>query len=142
MNRDQMEYRCKEAHLLAKGYLLGYELNFCGNRNGNNYATVIEKKGAKTPVLLWATSEMDELFLDRYEGYPSFYRKEMISSNKLEITEWYGKKKFDEAYIYIMNSDHLGVPYVGYYIGIMDAYTEFGLDVSYLKAAYERCKAK
>ena len=140
MNCDQMEFRCQDARVLAKGYLLNYELNFCGNLNGNNYATVIAKEGAKTPVLLWTTSELDERLLDRYEGYPRFYRKEIVKADELVITERFGRFKFDEAYVYIMNSTRLGVPSIGYFTGILDAYEEFDFDPDYLIDAYKRCR--
>ena len=140
MSRDQMEFRCQDARVLAKGYLLNYELNFCGNLNGNNYATVIAKEGAKTPVLLWTTSELDERLLDRYEGYPRFYRKEIVKADELVITERFGRFKFDEAYVYIMNSIRLGTPSIEYFTGILDAYEEFDFDLSFLFDAYKRCQ--
>lgn len=138
MNRDQMGFRCRDARLVAKGFLNGYELNFCRNLNSGCYATVVEKPGAKTPILLWSTSEIDELCLDRYEGYPRFYRKERVPADKLTLTKRYCKRKITDAYIYIMNSTRYGVPSTNYYTCISDAYDEFGFDENYLIDAYRR----
>ncbi len=140
MNMEQMQHRCRHSHIIAKGYLNGYELNFCGNRAGNNYATVIKKEGAKTPILVWVTSRVDELNLDCYEGYPTFYRKETISPTCMDLENILSDDDLfiDEAYIYIMNSDHTGLPSRHYLMGIADAYREFGFDLKYLQDAIAR----
>ena len=142
MSMEQMHHRCRHSHVIAKGYLNGYELNFCGNIAGNNYATVIEKEGAKTPVLVWVTTRIDEMNLDLYEGCPSFYRKETISPTCMELENIYGDDDLfiDEAYIYIMNSNHTGMPSRYYLMGIADAYKEFGFDLKYLQDAIARIK--
>ena len=42
-------------------------------------ATIEPCEGKSVPVLLWTVGKKDELALDRYEGYPTFYEKENIS---------------------------------------------------------------
>lgn len=136
MSRVQMMHRCPNSTVLGKGILKDFELNFCGNLNGGNFATVIKKSGATTPVVLWVTSTADELRLDRYEGYPSFYRKEIIPVSQLVLDGCYDD--FDEAYIYIMNSEQLGIPSQYYYTGILKAYEKFNIDPTPLEEAYAR----
>lgn len=136
MSREQMMYRCPTARVIGTGVLKGYELNFCGNKNGRNFATVIKKEGANTPVVLWNTTSDDEVRLDYYEGYPTFYRKEMIQRDTLEMSDI--STVFDEAYIYIMNSEHLGMPCNSYFGGIYYAYKDFGIDTKYLDEALAR----
>lgn len=136
MSKEQMAYRCPAARVLGTGFLTGYELNFCGNKNGRNFASVIKKVGAKTPVVLWETTSSDERRLDCYEGFPSFYRKEMIQRDMLEIADI--GTAFDEAYIYIMNSEYFGMPSNDYFTGIYFAYKDFGIDTKYLDDALIR----
>ena len=45
---------------------------------------------------------------------------------------------FDEAYIYIMNSEQLGIPSQYYYTGILKAYEKFNIDPTPLEEAYAR----
>lgn len=45
---------------------------------------------------------------------------------------------FDEAYIYIMNSELLGMPDNSYFTGIYFAYKDFGIDTKYLDDALIR----
>lgn len=134
----QMMLRCPNSIVLGKGVLKDFELNFCGNLNGGNFATVVKKSGAETPVILWMTTADDELRLDRYEGYPSFYRKEIIPMSQIELEGC--STDFNEAYIYIMNSDRLGTPSVYYYAGILNAYNKFGIDTAPLEKAYARAE--
>lgn len=136
MSKEQMMFRCPDSRVLGAGFLNDYELNFCGNKNGRNFASVIKKDGAKTPVVLWETTSSDERRLDCYEGFPSFYRKEMIQRDMLEIADI--GTAFDEAYIYIMNSELLGMPDNSYFTGIYFAYKDFGIDTKYLDDALIR----
>lgn len=77
LNRGQMALRCPDAKVVGTGEIKDYELLFRGNRNGA-VATVEPKKGESVPVLIWEISPRDEFNLDRYEGYPRLYGKEML----------------------------------------------------------------
>ena len=77
LNLEQMSYRCPTAKVYGKGMLYGYRLLFKGTP-GNAYLTIEPCKGKKVPVLIWEVQPKDEIALDRYEGYPSFYYKEDI----------------------------------------------------------------
>lgn len=69
--------------------LAGYELEF------RIYLTIVPKKDGVVPIGVWTIDQEDELSLDRYEGYPTFYRKEEMEFSLN------GKK--EEGIIYIMN---------------------------------------
>ena len=138
MNTLQMDRRCPSSYKIATGVLHGYELAFCGNKRGNNYATIIKKHGASTPVLLWVTPPYDERSLDMYEGYPDFYRKEIISVTDIELDVLYKAVKIKDAYVYIMNSDTFGKPSNSYFYGILNAYVDLGIDTKPLFDAYRR----
>lgn len=137
MDTLQMEKRT-DSTLLAKAILRGYRLEFCGNKRGNNYATIVKDENSIVPILLWLTSAKDEYRLDWYEGYPDFYRKEILSLDDIDIITWYGVSKMSNPYVYIMNSDRLGAPGREYFLGIYDAYLKYGFYPGGLLDAYKR----
>jgi len=77
LNLPQMAFRCPTAEVVGAGEVKGYEMLFRGGRRGA-VATIEPLEGSSVPVLLWKIRSQDELALDRYEGYPNFYRKEMM----------------------------------------------------------------
>ncbi|GHU34931.1 gamma-glutamylcyclotransferase [Clostridia bacterium] len=129
LNLEQMEYRCPTAKVVGNGKLKGYQLLFRGGHD-NAVATVEPCRDGTVPVLAWTVTPADEAALDRYEGYPDFYRKEMV-----EI-EMNGKTV--KAMVYIMNEGHpLGQPN-GYYYGIIrEGYKSAGFDLNVLIKATE-----
>ncbi len=86
LNREQMAQRCPDAKVVGTGEIKDYELLFRGNRNGA-VATVEPKKGESVPVLIWEISPRDEVNLDRYEGYPRLYGKEILRGGGMENGE-------------------------------------------------------
>ena len=133
MNLEQMKYRCPYSKVLGNATLPDYQLLFRGG-DGGAVATVEPKKGNSVPILLWDITPRDEESLDRYEGWPSFYRKEII---KVKV----GRKKVT-AMIYIMNDGRpLGRPSRYYYSTILEGYESAGFDKKILKAALkDSCK--
>ena len=124
INLEQMARRCPTTDVVATGMLQNYRLQF------NGVATIEPEKDAQTPVLIWTINPSDEKSLDVYEGYPSFYRKEMF---ELDIEgEQY------EGMAYIMNGGLEHTPSQTYYNCILDGYTANGLDTSFLEEALER----
>ena len=73
LNIAQMDNRCPLAQLVSRAVLEGYELAFrCG------VLTILPKEGGRVEGLLWRVNAWDELTLDRYEGYPHLYTKELL----------------------------------------------------------------
>lgn len=129
MDFEQMEWRCPDATLVCSGTLRGYRLLFRGSKTGS-YATVEPCEGAEVPVLVWEISAEDELSLDRYEGFPTFYQKEDVAV-ETELGTLSGMA-------YVMDPRRpLGAP-SAYYYGVLErAYERFGFDKAILNKALE-----
>ena len=102
----------------------GYELEFRG------VATIVPNEDSEVPVLIWEIDGRDEHSLDRYEGFPNLYRKELFDINVN------GEKK--ECMAYLMNRGQISPPTSYYYNVIKQGYEANGMDTSYLRAALER----
>lgn len=119
-----MAYRCPTAKPVQTAMLKGFEMQFKG------VATIAPKENSQVPVLLWNLKPQDERNLDKYEGYPNFYRKEVY-----EITL---NGRSYEAMVYIMNGNSaLSEPSEQYYYAIEKGYLDNGLDTKYLEQAFE-----
>lgn len=92
-------------------------------------ATIVPNKGARVPVLIWELDERDLPTLNKYEGYPSFYRQEKMTF------EMDGKTY--EGMAYLMNRGTIFPPSQQYYNTILQGYRENGLDEKYLQTALE-----
>ena len=71
LNMEQMARRCPGAEPIGAALLPNSELVF---RRG--FLTIEPKQGSSVPVGIWRISDENEKALDRYEGFPKFYRKE------------------------------------------------------------------
>ena len=129
LNISQMKMRCPDAKPVGTGFIRGYELLFKGSKSGA-YLTIEKKRGGKVPIAIWQVSEADELALDRYEGYPTFYYK---ADMKIKLNE----EEID-AFVYIMHEERpIGIPTKAYLRVCAEGYHSFGFDVEYLLKAYE-----
>lgn len=128
LNLMQMERRCPTAEVIGKTELKDWRLRFRGGRL-SAVATVEKANGYKVPVLVWKLQPEDERALDRYEGWPHLYRKEM---RRVTVN---GKRVY--AMIYIMNES--GNPYgtpSGHYLStILEGYKTAGFDTAPLTEA-------
>lgn len=129
MDLRQMAFRCPAATLVGKSEVDGYRLLFKGSKTGA-YATIEKSKSSKVPVLVWEITGTDEMNLDHYEGFPTFYYKKNLT---VFID---GKRK--KAMVYIMDERRLlGQPSYHYYTVLENAYKEFNFDLSILGKALE-----
>lgn len=127
LNLPQMAFRCPTAKVAGTAELKDYELLFRGSRQGA-VATVEPKEGSTVPVLLWKIKPKDEEALDRYEGYPNFYEKQMME------VELDGRTV--SAMVYIMTPGHeFGIPSDYYADVIWQGYESAGFDTQTLEAA-------
>lgn len=124
INLEQMAHRCPNSKIVSKEMLKGYELEFRG------VATIVPNDKSEVPILIWEIDGRDEHSLDRYEGFPNLYRKELF---EIEID---GEKK--ECMAYLMNKGQISPPTSYYYNVINQGYEANGMDTSYLRAALER----
>jgi hypothetical protein len=130
LNLPQMAFRCPTAKVIGASEIKDYELLFRGGHRGS-VATVEPLKGSNVPVLLWTLKGKDLQVLDRYEGYPSFYRKEILD---VEL----GGKNIP-AMVYIMNDGHpFGSPSDYYLNTILEGYKSVGFDTEFLERAVEK----
>ncbi|MEI6132429.1 MAG: gamma-glutamylcyclotransferase family protein [Bacillota bacterium] len=130
LNLEQMAHRCPTAKVVGKSKLSGYELLFRGGYGGA-VATVEKAKGTAVPVLVWQLQPSDEVALDRYEGFPSFYRKETA---KVRLG-----KDWTEVMVYIMNDGRaLGAPSRYYFEVIKQGYESAGFDTEILNKAVKQ----
>lgn len=130
LNLPQMAFRCPTAEVVGKSELKDYELLFRGGRRGA-VATVEPKEGSTVPVLLWKIRRMDEAALDRYEGYPRFYDKQMM---KVELDG-----RTVSAMVYIMTPGHeFGIPSDYYADVIWQGYESAGFDTGILTDAIDK----
>lgn len=125
LNVAQMARRCKDAKQVGCEELKDYKLVF---RRG--FLTIEPAEGFYVPIGIWEISEEDEKALDRYEGYPKFYRK-----------EYFDIPYFGKCLAYIMNDGYPEqAPSDGYFTTVYHGYTEFGLNKDPLMKAYEMAK--
>ena len=124
INLEQMAHRCPNSKIVRKEMLKGYELEFRG------VATIVPNDKSEVPILIWEIDGRDEHSLDRYEGFPNLYRKELF---EIEVD---GEKK--ECMAYLMNKGQISPPTSYYYNVINQGYEANGMDTSYLRAALER----
>ena len=130
LNIRQMKFRCPTARIIGTSTLPDYELLFKGSKTGS-YLTVEPKKGESVPVAVWETTEADEVALDRYEGFPTFYYKAEMELPIIGIRT--GKVRKRKVYVYIMHEDRkLGLPSRSYIETCIDGYNDFGFDDEYL----------
>ncbi|MTK06627.1 MAG: gamma-glutamylcyclotransferase [Hungatella sp.] len=130
LNLTQMAYRCPTAEVIGTSEMKDYEMLFRGSRS-SAVATVEPLIGARVPVLLWKIRPQDELALDRYEGYPNFYRKELFPVELSGISV--------NAMVYIMNDGRpFGAPSDYYLNTILEGYHSAGFDTDFLEQAVEK----
>ena len=127
INLGQMEYRCPDASVVGSVVLENYELLF---RRGG-FATIAPKEGEKVQGLLWSVTPECERSLDRYEGYPHFYDKKMVTVRDSE-----GRSLSVMAYIMDDRFREPMLPTTDYYNGIREGYRQNGLPTAELKKAW------
>lgn len=130
LNLPQMAHRCPTAKVAGVGALHNFELLFRGSRHagspcGSAVATIEPCEGGSVPVLLWKIKPQDEIALDRYEGFPSFYEKQLIDVKLGGCPA--------QAMVYVMTAGHqLGTPSEFYLNTIKEGYHSAGFDTQIL----------
>ena len=134
LNKEQMAHRCHGARPVCAYIMMDWQPVF---RRG--YLTIEPKEGAEVPCGVWEISDQDEKNLDRYEGFPRFYRKEHFLAQVPDPEELTGK--LVTALAYVMNDGFpMEQPSDFYFYTVMLGYSDFGLDKAPLIEAYERVK--
>jgi gamma-glutamylcyclotransferase (GGCT)/AIG2-like uncharacterized protein YtfP len=128
MNLEQMKFRCPTAKVVGTALLRNWRLIF------RNVASIEPCLGKAVPVVVWEIQPQDEKALDRYEGYPSLYRKESV---RITLN---GKQH--RVMVYIMNGTGESPPSLGYFNSILEGYKSAGIDDTVLRIALESSKGR
>lgn len=123
LSEEQMARRCPTAQIVGTSILKDWRLLFDGP------ASIEPFDGYEVPVLIWEIQPDDEKSLDRYEGYPSYYRKEML---KVKV-----KDQTLDAMVYIMNTNKESQPGKYYYDVLDQGYERFGFNKKILETALQ-----
>ena len=135
LNYEQMRWRCPDAKVIGTSVIPDYRLIFKGSKTGS-YLTIEPAEGCSVPVAIWSVSARDEMCLDRYEGFPTFYYKaDMV----LDITGIRtGKIRRRKAFVYIMHEERqYGMPNRSYLSTCYSGYLRFGFEPEILFKALE-----
>jgi len=130
---EQMKQRCPDAKVIGMAAIRDWKLVF------RVHATIEPAEGRVVPVLIWEISERDERNLDRYEGAPSYYRKEDMT---VTMTDFEGKNPREvTATVYLMNDGHpIRTPMKSYYDVLEEGYGRFGFNKYLLERAFEEAR--
>ena len=128
INLNQMEYRCPDASVVGPVVLDNYELLF----RSSGVATIAPKEGGRVHGLLWSLTPECERSLDRYEGYPRFYKKRTVT-----VLDGTGRELAVMAYVMDERYRSPALPSNSYYNGILEGYQQNGLPVAALKQAWD-----
>lgn len=132
LNISQMQGRCSCATVHAVGKIPDYRLAFKA-LGTYAYATVVPCKGDDVPVVIWQITAQDERSLDRYEGFPAHYYKELLTVEA-------GSKTL-QGMAYIMNEKAVyRLPSRQYLKTVLEGYRSFGLEETALCEAYYRAE--
>lgn len=132
LNKRQMNLRCPNATAVGTAELRDYQLLFKGSKSGA-YLTIERASGYKVPVGIWEVDSQDEMHLDRYEGYPTFYYKKEMSINMKGID---GQVKKIKAFVYIMHEENeLAMPDERYIDICYQGYKDFNFNIYILQTA-------
>lgn len=135
LNIPQMLRRCPSSRIIGTSEIPDYRLMYKGSKSGA-YLTIEKAEGCSVPVGVWEVDDEDELALDHYEGYPSFYYKAEL---KLPITGiCSGKVRTRRLFVYIMHEDReLAIPSLTYVRVCREGYKAFGFDEAVLDEALD-----
>lgn len=136
MNLDQMEFRCPEARVAGTVRLEDFRLAFCGNATGCGVATILPEEGSHVDGVLWEITPECERSLDRYEGYPHLYSKEMF-----RVKDKMGNET--EVMAYTINSPYKERPSSPsrlYLNGIVEGCRQNGIRLGNIREAVKRAR--
>ena len=125
LNKAQMAIRCPKAECLGSWTLDGWRLVFRG------VADMVRDDTSICEVGLWRITDECEEALDRYEGFPTLYRKHYFETNPTL------PESGEPMMAYLMNSDEVAMPSSGYLDSISEGYDDFGLAKSFLGEALD-----
>ncbi len=130
LNLDEMMIRCESAKVIGKMTLDGMRLVFRGYDCGYAYLTLEEDKNCSVELGIFEINDLDEKYLDMYEGYPELYRKEYLDiSINGENTK---------GLIYLMNDEFdYNMPANSYVYCCLRGFDDFNFDKETINEALQ-----
>lgn len=128
LDHDGMGSRCPGAVPVEIGVIDGWALTFRG------VADIKPSDGSLTHGAIWRIDDHNLGCLDRYEGCPRLYRREL-----LPVRTAAGEL---HAIAYVMNDDYVGLPSPSYYRVIARGYEQWDLPLDALEAAVAEVKKR
>ena len=127
LSETRMKGRCPSAEVYGTSLIHGYRLLFKQSCTGA-YATIEQDANCIVPVVVYRMEPMDEARLDRFEGFPKYYRKQEFL---LPVWCLNGKKRKNRCscIAYIMREHRiLGGPEADYFSLLDRGYARWGFD--------------
>ncbi len=133
LNVVQMAHRCPTAVPFGTTSIKNCKLEFRGTP-GFSYLTLIPSIGNTVPLGVWKIEDADEENLDKYEGYPTLYRKVKIPIVHVKTKD--GIETVNGAFLYLMNNGYDIAPPAGEYLSTcMVGFQDFELPTDALITA-------
>ena len=117
LSLDSMSWRCPDARPLSAFYLRNWSLEL------HSHATIRPSVGDCVAGALWSITPDCEASLDRFEGYPVYYDKQILQQDGIEFM------------IYTMNRPLSGQPGSGYINLLEEGYRDWQLPLAWLRDA-------
>lgn len=136
MDLLQMDYRCPAAEVVGNAKLMDYRLTFCSRNPNSGVATILPEKGSYVEGVLWRITDDCEKSLNRYEGYPHLYGKEIL---QVQMPDGEGV----QCMAYVMNApfkDYPAIPSQFYLDGILRGCEQNGISKAPIVEAVEQTK--
>ena len=109
MSITSMAYRCPAAEPVESFFLRDWRLRL------HNHATIEPATGHSVPGALWRITEECEQYLDMFEGYPYYYRKQELEQDGVRFM------------VYVMNDSGGGDPSDSYVELLFEGYRDWNL---------------
>lgn len=124
-NLEQMALRCPKAVSLGAAVLPDFRFEF------KQFATVVPDTGNFTLGVVWEITEDCEQALDRLEGYPTFYAKQLVTVFIDGVTH--------TVMTYLMYPEEsLSLPSNSYYDMVAQGYIDHDISTDQLEDAVDR----
>ena len=132
---SRMKARCPSAEAVGTSVIHGYRLLFKQSMTGA-YATIEQDANSMVPVVVYKVTAEDEAKLDRFEGYPKYYRKQEFF---LPVKPMDGRRRRRISCIAYIMREHrmLGEPSEGYFSLLEAGYSRWGFDFEVLFLALD-----
>lgn len=129
-NHDNMLGRCRDAVFLGTGFIHGFRLVFRG------VADIEARSRSLVSGAIWDISKQDLAALDRYEGFPNLYGREVILAKFHQPLHGHGRE--GQVIVYRMTGDRqTAPPWENYLSTVYRGYAHSRLPTMQLSLAVE-----